>query len=80
MGIVHDWKGAKEMKDKFKKLIDVKSIVTLLFTILVYKLALGKVITGEQVMMTYTTIIAFYFGTQSQKKKAVEENENKFSD
>lgn len=63
------------MKDKLKKLIDVKSIVTLLFTILVYKLALDKVITGEQVMMTYTTIIAFYFGTQSQKKKEVSEND-----
>lgn len=57
---------------ELKKLIDVKSIVTLLFTVLVFILALKKVITGEQVMMTYTTIIAFYFGTQSQKKAGVE--------
>lgn len=57
-----------------KKLIDVKSIVTLLFTVLVFILAINKVISGEQVMMTYTTIIAFYFGTQSQKKKDVSEN------
>ena len=54
---------------ELKKLIDVKSLVTLSFTILVFVLALKKVITGEQVMMTYTTIIAFYFGTQSNKKK-----------
>lgn len=54
---------------ELKKLIDVKSLVTLSFTILVFVLALKKVITGEQVMMTYTTIIAFYFGTQSTKKK-----------
>ena len=60
---------------ELKKLIDVKSIVTLLFTVLVFWLARDKVITGEQVMMTYTTIIAFYFGTQSQKKKEVIENE-----
>lgn len=60
---------------EFKKLIDVKSIVTLLFTVLVFILATNKVISGEQVMMTYTTIIAFYFGTQSQKKKEVSSND-----
>lgn len=62
---------------ELKKLIDVKSIVTLLFTVLVFVLALKKVITGEQVMMTYTTIIAFYFGTQSQKKAGVENGDKK---
>ena len=62
---------------ELKKLIDVKSIVTLLFTVLVFILALNKVITGEQVMMTYTTIIAFYFGTQSQKKAGVENGDKK---
>ena len=62
---------------ELKKLIDVKSIVTLLFTVLVFILALKKVITGEQVMMTYTTIIAFYFGTQSQKKAGVENGDKK---
>jgi hypothetical protein len=54
---------------ELKKLIDVKSLVTLAFTVLVFVLAINKAITGEQVMMTYTTIIAFYFGTQSTKKK-----------
>ena len=67
-----DW--GDNMKE-LKKLIDVKSIVTLLFTVLVFILAINKIISGEQVMMTYTTIIAFYFGTQSQKKKEVSENE-----
>lgn len=65
---------------ELKKLIDVKSIVTLLFTVLVFTLAVNKVITGEQVMMTYTTIIAFYFGTQSNKKREVNADENKSSD
>lgn len=60
---------------KIAKLIDVKSIVTLVFTGLVFTLALKQIITGEQVMMTYTTIIAFYFGTQSTKKKESEKNE-----
>lgn len=60
---------------ELKKLIDVKSIVTLLFTILVGYLAIKKVINGEQIMMTYTTIIAFYFGTQATKKKGETEND-----
>lgn len=60
---------------EIKKLIDVKSIVTLLFTILVGYLAIKKVINGEQIMMTYTTIIAFYFGTQATKKKEVNVDE-----
>ena len=60
---------------ELKELIDVKSIVTLLFTILVGYLAIKKVINGEQIMMTYTTIIAFYFGTQATKKKEVNVDE-----
>ena len=32
-------------------------------------------INGEQIMMTYTTIIAFYFGTQATKKKGETEND-----
>lgn len=62
------------MKDKFKKLIDVKSIVTILFTLLVGYLAIIDVINGEQIMTTYATIIAFYFGTQSNKKGAIEDD------
>lgn len=65
---------------ELKKLIDVKSLVTLFFTALVFILALKEVITGEQVMMTYTTIIAFYFGTQSNKKGGSEIDREKFTE
>lgn len=68
------------MRERISKLIDVKSLITLAFTVLVFILAIKRVISAEQVMMTYTTIIAFYFGTQSQKKKDVSENENKSTD
>ena len=64
------------MKEKFAKLIDVKSIVTILFTVLVFILAMKQIISGEQVMMAYTTIIAFYFGTQITKKKEVDSNDS----
>ena len=37
-------------------------------------MALRGEISGEQVMMIHTTIIAFYFGTQHEKKKEGAEN------
>ena len=55
------------MLEKLKKLIDVKSIVTLVLTGVFSYLALSGSIEQEQVMIIYTTIIAFYFGTQSNK-------------
>lgn len=57
------------MKEKFAKLIDVKSIVTLLLTAVVaYQTVTGKF----DVKDIYLMIIAFYFGTQSEKKKELE--------
>lgn len=52
------------MKDRITKLLSVKSIVTLLLTIVVCILALTNRIDIEQI---YLMIIAFYFGTQYEK-------------
>ncbi len=57
------------MKDKLAKLINVKSIVTIILTGIFSFLSVRGDITGEQFLMIFTTIIAFYFGTQSEKKK-----------
>ena len=55
------------MKAKLAKLIDVKSIMTLLLTVVFCVLALTKVITGQEFLTIFTVIVGFYFGTQSQK-------------
>ena len=56
------------VSDRLKKLVDVKSIVTLVLTgVFAYLAIIGK-ITPEQLILIYTTIVAFYFGTQKQKK------------
>lgn len=47
-------------------LLSVKSIVTLILTGVFAYLAVKKMI-SQEFMMVYTVIIAFYFGTQSQK-------------
>lgn len=57
------------MLEKLKKLIDVKSIITLVLTCVFSYLAIDGKIETQQVMIIYTTIIAFYFGTQSNKNK-----------
>ena len=52
------------MIEKFAKLIDVKSIVTLILTVVFAVLALRGDISGTEFLTIFTTVIAFYFGTQ----------------
>lgn len=56
------------MKERFAKLLTVKSLVTLVLTAVFAYLAIqGSV---DQTFLTiYTTVIAFYFGTQSERRK-----------
>lgn len=62
------------MKEKLAKLIDVKSIVTLIMVIVFSALALTGVISGQEFLTVFTVVISFYFGTQSAK------NQNKEGD
>lgn len=57
-----------KIKDKLAKLIDVKSIMTLLLTMVFCVLALVDVISSEQFLTIFTVIVGFYFGTQATKK------------
>lgn len=54
------------LKKRLAALCSVKSIVTLILTAVFAYLAITKQITQE-FMVVYTVVIAFYFGTQSQK-------------
>ena len=56
------------MKERFAKLIDVKSIVTLLLTgVFCYLSIVGKLPT--EFLTIYTTVVSFYFGVQYAKKE-----------
>lgn len=52
----------------FANLIKVKTIVTLVVIGVFAYLALTGAITSDNVMIIVSTVIAFYFGTQSEKK------------
>ena len=60
------------MLKNIAKLIDVKSIVTLILTAVFTVLSLKGQISAEQFQTVFTVVISFYFGTQYQKNK--EEN------
>jgi len=57
------------MKEKLAKLINVKSIVTIVLTGVFSFLAIRGDITGSDFLTIFVVIIAFYFGTQAEKKK-----------
>ena len=49
-------------------LIKVKTIVTLSVMAVFFYLAVTGAITADNVMIVVSTVIAFYFGTQHEKK------------
>ena len=64
------------MKNAIIKILTVKSIVTLVLTAVFGILALKGKLTAEQFQTVFTTVIAFYFGTQHEKaNKEVNKND-----
>lgn len=56
------------MNKVFDRLISVKSIVTLTLTAVFAYLAITGAVDGEKFLTIFTTVIAFYFGTQAEKR------------
>lgn len=55
-------------KEKLAKLINVKTIITILLTIVFCVLCLTGVIGAELFMTVFTVVIGFYFGNQASKE------------
>ena len=56
------------MKEKLAKLINVKSIITILLCLVFCYLSIAGYIMADQFMTVFSVVIAFYFGTQAEKK------------
>ena len=56
------------MKEKLTKLIDAKSIATIILTAIFAYLSVVGLVTAQEFLTVFTVVIAFYFGTQAQKK------------
>ena len=65
----------KTIIKRLGNLLSVKSLVTLVLTGVFAVMALEGAI-SQDFMTIYAVIIAFYFGTQSQKVQDVMENKN----
>ena len=56
----------EQLKKRLANLVSVKSLVTIVLTVVFAYMAVTERIT-QDFMTIYAVIIAFYFGTQSQK-------------
>ena len=56
------------MKERLIKLLAVKSIVTIMLTIVFCVLSLLGIIDAQMFLTIFTVVIGFYFGTQAEKK------------
>lgn len=55
------------MMDKLNALLSIKSLVTLLTTVIFGVLALTGRLTAQEFLTIYTVVVSFYFGTQFEK-------------
>ena len=58
------------MKARLQKLLTIKSIVTLAMSAVFCVLSLRGDLSGQEFLTIFTTVIAFYFGTQTAKLEA----------
>ena len=57
------------MQEIWTKFLKVKTLVTLMLTAVFCAETIRGNVTGEQFLVIFTTVIAFYFGTQTEKKE-----------
>ena len=57
------------LTEKLAKLINVKTIVTLLLTLVFCYLSVVGVVAAELFMTIFTVVIGFYFGNQAGEKQ-----------
>lgn len=55
-------------------LLSVKSIVTIVLTVVFMVLALRGDVTGQDFLTIFLMVVSFYFGTQSQKMQEAVDN------
>lgn len=56
------------LKKRLANLLTIKSLVTLIVTIVFAILALRGDVTGTEFLTIFTVVIGFYFGTQAVKE------------
>lgn len=60
-----------KIKVQLAKLIDVKSIITIILTVIFAVLAIKGDVMSSEFLSVFTMVIGFYFGVQHEKSKTV---------
>ena len=60
-----------KIRVQLAKLIDVKSIITIILTVIFAVLAIKGDVMGSEFLSVFTMVIGFYFGVQHEKSKTV---------
>ena len=61
------------LKKRLANLLCVKSVITIVLTgVFAYMTVMGQV-SSDQFLTVFTVVIAFYFGTQAERKAQTEE-------
>ena len=58
----------EDLKKRLANLLAVKSIVTVILTAVFAYLSVAGQVTTDQFLTVFTVVIAFYFGTQAERK------------
>lgn len=64
----------EQMQKRLSNLLTVKSIVTIVLTAVFAYLAVAGQVSTDQFLTVFTVVIAFYFGTQAEKKASGDAN------
>ena len=60
-----------KVRVQIAKLIDVKSIITIILTVIFAVLAIKGDVMSSEFLSVFTMVIGFYFGVQHEKSKTV---------
>ena len=60
----------EDLKKRLSNLLAVKSIVTVILTAVFADLSMAGRVTTDQFLTVFTVVIAFYFGTQTQREQS----------
>ena len=60
-----------KIRVQLEKLIDVKSIITIILTVIFAVLAIKGDVMSSEFLSVFTMVIGFYFGVQHEKSKTV---------
>ena len=60
---------------RLNNLLCVKSIVTIVLTVVIARLSLAERISNQDFLTVFSVIVAFYFGIQNEKQEELPEKE-----